>query len=48
MNDCSRRVVFVMGTLRLPLLSISRESNSALRGRVLSAKILLSRSVSRL
>ena len=45
-NEWMRRSVFVKGTLNLPLLSISRESNSGLKGCVSWAKTLLSRSVS--
>ena len=48
MNERLRRVAFGKGALNLPLLSISRESNSGLKGCVLLDKILLSRSVSRL
>ena len=48
MNENLRRVAFVKGTINLPLLSISRESNSGLKGCVSSDKIFISRSVSRL
>ena len=48
-NDClSERVLFVIDTLSLPLLSVNRESNSGLRGCVSSVEIISNRSISRL